>query len=70
MKIRVYIDDRYLKILNERYGLKFEKEFDNVPTPTQLVEIGLINLESLLSGQEFEIKLMKNGKILCKWEKI
>ena len=70
MKNRVYIDDRYIQWLDKRFGLQFSQEFGIVPNNSQLVELGLINLESQISGQEYDIKVLKNGKIICTWEKI
>ena len=67
MKIRVYIDDRLIKKLVERYEHEISKEFGIIPTSSQLVTIELIYAIASRNGQEVEIKIHKNGKITYKF---
>ena len=60
--VRIRINQRIIKKLRDQYENKIINEFGIIPTESQLVLIGLLELRSFQTGREIEIKF-KNGKI-------
>ena len=64
VKKRVFIDSISINKLKESYSKKLENEFGFEPTESQLIEIGLAELEAYQKNKTLNISFSKKGKKL------
>jgi len=61
---RVRIEKSILVKLKERYEKQVYDEHKIIPTESQVVTIGLLELEAYKLNREVDIKFKKNGKMI------
>jgi hypothetical protein len=64
--IRIRLDKLLYKNIENQYKEIFVKEYNHNPTPSQVIILALLELESLKTGREIKLNIKKNGKIIYK----